>query len=144
MIRKMADKEADAVVALWLKTSIHSHSFIDKSYWLDKQFDMKNVYIPNSETWIYDSHGEIVGFYSLVENQLAALFVLPDFHRQGIGSQLLHHAQKQRKSLQLTVYAENESAYAFYSSHGFTVCSHQDDDATGHKEYVMECINSLQ
>ena len=138
MIRHMRKEELSEVVDLWLKTSIHSHSFIAKEYWLKNKVAMKEMYLPQSETWVYELDGKIVGFYSLVDEVLAALFVLPQCHGQGIGSHLLSHVQKLRQRLQLTVYIENSRACEFYLQRGFSVISTQRDRDTDCNEYLME------
>lgn len=138
MIRPMTHNETETVVDIWLKTSIHSHDFIDEAFWRAHQADMLNVYIPSAESWVFEDDGRIVGFYSLANEVLAALFVLPAYHGQGIGSQLLDHAKEQRDRLELTVYVENRKSCAFYEKRGFSITGEQKDGATGHMEYVME------
>lgn len=98
---------------------------------------MKNIWLPSSETWVLKSDKEIVGFYSLLENKLAALFILPSEQGKGFGKQLLEHAKMQRTALTLTVYKENLSAYKFYLSQGFKVTGEQTDEHTGYLEYTM-------
>jgi putative acetyltransferase len=80
---------------------------------------------------------KVVGFYSLNENNLAAIFVSPEFQGKGIGKQLMSHAKKQRVGLTLSVYKENEASCQFYLSQGFTVVSEQTDEHTVHQEYTM-------
>ncbi|MEF2510256.1 GNAT family N-acetyltransferase, partial [Vibrio mimicus] len=76
-------------------------------------------------------------FYSLHENNLAAIFVQPELQGQGIGKQLLRHAKSQRKMLTLSVYKENQSSYGFYLSQGFKLVNEQIDEHTGHQAYTM-------
>jgi len=98
---------------------------------------MRNIYIPASENYVYEVDSRIVGFYSLHENTLAAIFVLPEHQGQGIGTSLLNHAKNRRKKLKLSVYKENQASLAFYLSQGFSVLSEQADEHTGHHEYTM-------
>ncbi|WP_328514762.1 GNAT family N-acetyltransferase [Halomonas citrativorans] len=93
---------------------------------------MRDVYIPASETLVYEAEGKVVGFYSLYENNLAAIFVVPSSQGKGVGSALLDDAKNRRNRLQLTVYKENTSSIKFYEKHKFTLLGEQIDGHTGH------------
>lgn len=138
MIRPMNIEEVEEVAGIWLETSIRCHDFIPRDFWRSKKSDMIDAYLPGAENWVYELQGRIVGFYSLVDDILAALFVLPGFQGREIGSRLLDHAKTERKRLALTVYAENNKARRFYERRGFAVAGSQNDLHTGHMEYFME------
>lgn len=137
MIRKFSGSDIDPVLDIWLTASIKAHDFVEASFWESQVENMRNIYIPTSETYVFESDSKVVGFYSLYENNLAAIFVHPEFQGKGIGKQLISHAKKQKVSLTLSVYKENEDSYQFYLSQGFTVISEQTDKHTGHQEYMM-------
>ncbi len=137
MIRKFSGSDIDPVLDIWLSASIKAHDFVEASFWESQVENMRNIYIPASETYVFESDSKVVGFYSLYENNLAAIFVHPEFQGKGIGRQLISHAKKQKVSLTLSVYKENEDSYQFYLSQGFTVISEQTDELTGHQEYTM-------
>ncbi|TOK35100.1 GNAT family N-acetyltransferase, partial [Vibrio parahaemolyticus] len=105
--------------------------------WESQLENMRNIYIPASETYVYEVESKVVGFYALYENSLAAIFVYPELQGKGIGKQLLSHAKAQRAVLSLSVYKENQASYQFYLSQGFKVVSEQVDEHTGHSEYTM-------
>jgi len=137
MIREFNDSDMDPVMDIWLSASIKAHDFVEASFWESQVENMRNIYIPASETYVFESGSEVIGFYSLNENNLAAVFVAPAFQGRGIGKQLISHAKKQRVRLTLSVYKENEAGYQFYLSQGFDVISEQTDVHTGHQEYTM-------
>jgi len=136
-ITPLTPSDVDIATEIWLESSIQAHSFIPAEYWRSKADEMKNVWLPSSESWVLRSGEKIIGFYSLVENRLAALFVLPSAQGTGFGKQLLEHAKMQRPELTLSVYKENESGYQFYLSQGFQISGEQTDEHTGHIEYTM-------
>lgn len=140
MIRPYNKPDVDSILHIWLYTSIQAHSFIPANYWRSKQEDMKNIYFPASETYIYESDTtkEILGFISLVDNYLAAIFVKPDNQRKGIGTLLLNHAKAIRDELTLHVYLENSSSIDFYTKNGFTILDQQTDPNTGAQELKMK------
>ena len=104
MIRHFQQQDEAAVIQIWLAIA---HSFIPRSYWESKIPDMRNKYLPQSQTLIHeDEHtNEVTGFISLINNYIAALFVPPDRQGQGIGQTLMAHVKQQHPELELNVYA---------------------------------------
>ena len=137
MIRKYNSNDLDLVIEIWLEASVKAHNFVSADFWESQVESMRNIYIPASEVFVYEIESNIVGFYALYENNLAAIFVLPAFQGKGIGKQLLSHAKAQRAILSLSVYKENKASYQFYLSQGFRVVSEQLDEHTGHLEFTM-------
>ncbi|MFH0226479.1 N-acetyltransferase [Vibrio furnissii] len=137
MIRKYNENDMNSVLDIWLNASVKAHAFISPEFWESQVENMRNIYIPASETYVYEVESKVVGFYALYENSLAAIFVSPELQGKGIGKQLLSHAKTQRAELSLAVYKENQASYQFYLSQGFKVLSEQLDEHTGHLEYTM-------
>ena len=99
---------------------------------------MRDIYIPMSETYKAVDGEKILGFVSLLDDYLAAIFVMQDLQGQGIGSLLLNYAMRLRKTLQLKVYRNNKKSVDFYKSKGFSVISETMDHETGERELVMQ------
>ncbi len=137
MIRQFESRDMERVLDIWLSASIKAHGFIDSTYWHSHVNDMREIYIPGSETFVLDTQTGVAGFYSLVEHQLAALFVHPERQGKGLGTRLIQHAMAQRGPLSLAVYKENTPSCGFYLSHGFVVIKEQIDENTGHSELLM-------
>lgn len=139
-IRLLKDSDHDRIVDIWLEGSLKAHYFIDPEYWKAHKEDMKNIYLPSSTTFLLEKKVDhsIVGFISLVDEYIAALFI--DVHEQNrsFGKMLLDHAKKDHVFLQLKVYQKNESAVRFYEKNGFLITADSVDPATSEKEYVME------
>ena len=138
MVRDYRAADIDQILKIWLAASIEAHDFIESAFWKSKISEMRDVYIPASETFVYEVEGKIVGFYSLYENNLAAIFVDPGSQGKGFGSILLNDAKRRRENLQLTVYKENAPSIRFYEKHGFMILGEQLDEHTGHAELIME------
>lgn len=138
MIRKIQECDIEEVLNIWIEASIIAHNFIESSYWISKVNDMKNIYIPNSETYVYENKDRICGFFSLDENTLAAIFVKPNLQDKGIGSKLLKKAKELRSNLRLAVYKENSKSVLFYKKAGFWFEKEQKDENTGHFELIMK------
>ncbi len=75
MIRKFQQPDIDQIIDIWLEASIEAHDFISSEFWKSKVKDMREVYIPSGETYVYEENGKIKGFASLFNDTLAAIFV---------------------------------------------------------------------
>lgn len=137
-IRKLTSKDIEAVVELWYKTSIIAHNFIPKSYWKKNKETMASEYLPNSDTYLALEKGKIVGFVSMIENFLAAIFVDNKIQGKGIGKSLLDFVKSQKINIQLKVYQKNTKAISFYKSQGFAIKSINIEIETSEKELLME------
>lgn len=139
MIRKFKKSDIDDVVNIWLQASINAHDFVDPKFWESKVDDMRQIYIPNSDTYVFCDQNEIIrGFFSLAGEMLAAIFVSPKFQGKGIGKQLIDKAKSLQANLNLTVYKENSKSVQFYKNCGFRIIEEKIDDHTGHVEIVMK------
>lgn len=144
MIRAFNPSDIDAVLAIWLQASIKAHDFVAADFWVSQVDNMRDIYIPASKTYVYESESEVVGFYALYDNTLAAIFVSPEYQSKGIGKQLINHAKNQCAELTLSVYKENDASFQFYLAQGFSIVSEQADEHTGHQEYSMRVENKCK
>lgn len=139
MIRKLEYKETDRVMSIWKYSTIKAHDFISEKYWENNYDVVKDVYIPASETFIYEENGEIKGFISILNNEfIGALFVDINTQGRGIGSKLIDYAIKNYKKLNLAVYKDNKKSVEFYLNRGFKIIKEQLNEDSGFKEYIME------
>ncbi|MCX4026883.1 GNAT family N-acetyltransferase [Endozoicomonas sp. SM1973] len=137
MIRPFMPADMNAVLNIWLEASIQAHDFVNSDFWHSKLNLMQEVYIPSSETYVYEDAEGIKGFFSLYNNTLAAIFVNPSDQGSGIGQQLLLKAKSLRNKLDLTVYRDNKKSIKFYQQNDFTTIKEQIDKHTGMIEILM-------
>jgi putative acetyltransferase len=137
MIRYFESSDTDQVISIWLVASIEAHDFVKKEFWESKVADMRDIYLPASETYVYEDNGIIKGFVSLHGDVLAAIFVSPGEQGKGIGGQLVAKSKQARRNLSLTVYKSNQKSVEFYKKCGFKTVSEQVDEHTGHPELLM-------
>ena len=139
MIRNLKNDDIDIVMELWKNSTIEAQNFIPDSYWLENYDNVKNNYLPNSDTYVYEEDGEIKGFVSLIDNIfIGGLFIRVDSQRKGIGSVILDFLKERNDKLQLTVYDKNERAMKFYLKSGFKILNTEIDKKTREKEHLME------
>lgn len=138
MIREFVASDMDSVLSVWLESSAKAHDFVDRQFWESRLHDMREIYIPASETYVYVAGNEVKGFFSLHEDTLAAIFVSPGCQGEGIGQKLMAKVKALRKRITLNVYKENTKTVEFYKRCGFHEVSENEDPHTGHIEVVME------
>lgn len=139
MIRKLGDKDTNKIMNIWLNSTIKAHDFIDKNYWENSYNTVKNIYIPMSETFVYEEDNCIKGFISIINNEfIGALFVDINEQGVGIGKELINYAINKYKKLNLAVYKENKNSVNFYLNRGFKIIKEQINEDSGYSEYLME------
>ncbi len=119
MIRKHQAKDLEQILSIWHQASTLAHPFLDSKFVEKVAMDMRNMYIPNSETWVYEENDSIVGFISMLGNEIGGLFVLPNNHSKGIGTQLVDFIKKEHQELEVEVFENNVIGRAFYDKYGF-------------------------
>lgn len=136
MIRKMKTDELEAVMALWLRTNIEAHNFVDESYWRANYDSVKEM-LPNSSVFVYEESGVIQGFIGLTGGFIAGIFVAANHQSKGVGKALLDFAKKDHSELALQVYKKNARAVRFYERENFTLQKESIDESTGEVELLM-------
>lgn len=140
MIRELEANDINKVMEIWKYATIEAHNFIDEKYWLGKYNEVKDVYIPMSNTFVYEEDNDIKGFISILNDDfIGALFVDISSQGKGIGSQLIDFAKRRYNKLSLAVYKNNKKAVEFYKSIGFALYEEKIDEDTNEKELIMEC-----
>lgn len=137
-IRPNKKTEVNKLVEIWYEGSLIAHGFIDKNYWKSQQTKMEEKYIPMSETYVVSNEKDIVGFVSMMNNYLAALFIDVKHQGGGYGKGLLDFVKRQRENIQLKVYKKNNKAVDFYLKNGFVIKEETLDEQTSEEEYLME------
>lgn len=137
MIRKLENNDIDRVMDIWLEGTVKAHSFISKRYWEDNYDTVRNIYIPMSDTYVYEDDN-IKGFISVINNEfIGALFVDNIYQGKGVGKALIEYVQNKYDDLNLAVYKDNHKSVEFYKKMGFTIKSENINEDTNFVEYIM-------
>ncbi|MCA9919381.1 MAG: GNAT family N-acetyltransferase [Anaerolineales bacterium] len=131
MIRKYQAEDLEIVLDIWYQASLVAHGFLTAEFLQEERVKLKEVFLPQSETWVYELDGDVVGFLSLVENEVGGLFIRPSHQRQGIGRALMDKAASLHPVLVLDVFEKNGVGRPFYTQYGFTQVDKQQDTTTG-------------
>ena len=121
MIRKYHDHDLNELLEVWYQASLVAHPFLDESFLSQERQNIATIYMPMAETWVYVRAGHVVGFISLIGNEVGALFVAPVLQGQGIGRALMDHASALREELEVDVFKANSLGRRFYDRYGFSL-----------------------
>ncbi|WP_256081059.1 GNAT family N-acetyltransferase [Massilia sp. YIM B04103] len=130
-IRPFETGDTKQLSQIWFEASRHVHGFLGEAHLRQQQTLIEEVYLPTAETWVACVNDAPVAFIGLIDSFIGGLFVDPSLQGSGIGRELTTHALKLKGELELEVYADNHSAYAFYQRLGFKEISRRPEDDEG-------------
>ncbi len=119
MIRKREEKHNNEIINVWYEASSLAHPFLEADFVEKAKKDLRDIYIPNTETWVYEDNNAVIGFISMLGNEIGGLFVLPNNHFKGIGTQLVNFIKESHSELDVEVFEKNAIGRAFYEKYGF-------------------------
>ncbi len=118
-IRKYNDTDREAVIEIWYAASLVATPFLSDEFLTWEREQIREVWMPSAETWVFETEGSVVGFIALLDNEVGAIFVHPEAQGRGVGRALMDHAASTRDSLYLDVFKENAIGRRFYDRYGF-------------------------
>ncbi len=131
MIRAYRPADLEELLRVWARASEAAHPFLGRDFLERERRTISDVYLPSAETWVWESEGRVVGFMSLLGNEVGGLFVDPGRHRSGIGRARIDRARALRGALEVEVFERNALGRAFYSAVGFELVDRKVHDPTG-------------
>lgn len=138
MIRKYNENEIPMLVDIWEQAALIAHPFLDDDFHQMVKKAMTEMYLPDSDTWVYEISGEIVGFISMQKNEIGGLFVSPEHHSKGIGSSLVKFIKQFHEELEVEVFEQNRIGKPFYEKFGFTLMHEYLHEPTSQKVLRMK------
>lgn len=119
MIREYQANDTDALIAIWEKANAFSHPFLTVEFVAQVAKDMRNIYLPNAETWVLEEDGQAIGFIALIGNEIGGLFLDPALIGKGFGRTMVDHAFALKGPLCVEVFKDNAVGRPFYERYGF-------------------------
>lgn len=119
MIRKYKEEDTNAVVSSWRAASELAHPFLESQFLDSEAIALRDVYLKYAETWVVEIDESVVGFIAMAENEVAGLFLKPEYHGQGLGTALLNHVAANHVELTVDVFKKNNIGRRFYDRYGF-------------------------
>jgi putative acetyltransferase len=139
MIRPYQKGDTESIVEVWHAAAIIAHDFVPDSFWLTERDALRNTYLDVAETWVYEADDRVVGFLSLLGDEIGGLFILPAYQGYGIGTRLIQHARALRGDLFLRVFKRNVRAIHFYEACGFVAAEETLHEPT---EFILITMRS--
>lgn len=133
MIRKHVENDLEQIIKIWYASSTFAHPFLQTAFVDKVKTDMRKMYIPNSETWVYENDLGILGFISMINEEIGGLFVLPKNHSSGIGTKLVDYVSGFHEKLEVEVFEKNKIGRAFYNKYGFELMKEFTHKESGEK-----------
>ncbi|WP_259781757.1 GNAT family N-acetyltransferase [Aestuariispira ectoiniformans] len=134
VVRAFDPADTDRLLEIWLAASKIGHPFLGDAVLRDQMKLVRDIYLPQAETWVACKTHRAIGFIGLLDNFIGGLFVDPSFHGHGIAKTLINAASSRYPSLDVDVYEDNPIAPTVYQRLGFREISRRltDDDGRPH------------
>jgi putative acetyltransferase len=140
MIRPFGAEDLEDVQVAWEAASRVAHPFLSEAFLAQERRNIAELYMPRAETWVWDEAGRVLGFISLMGNEVGGIFVHADHQRKGIGQALMDQARSLRGTLELEVFEANPIGRAFYERYGFAFVERKMDEATGFPVHRLRLV----
>ena len=121
MIRKYKETDLEELLEVWYEASSMAHPFLDSEFMEKEKQNIRDVYMPNTKTWVSTNKDVLDGFIAMMGNEVGAIFVRPEKHGQGIGKNLMDFVCQFHNELEVEVFKDNKIGRAFYTKYGFKV-----------------------
>ena len=140
-IRPYHVEDLEPVMDAWRKANAVAHPFLTEGYVSQVEREVREVYIPNAETYVIEDCGAVVGFIALLGNEIGGLFLDPSRHGRGFGRALVDYAFAIKGPLSVDVFRANEIGRPFYERYGFKLLAEERHEPTGESicKMVMAC-----
>ncbi|MCR5654261.1 MAG: GNAT family N-acetyltransferase [Lachnospiraceae bacterium] len=137
VIRKYVDVlDQNAVMRIWYKGNLEAHDFIPKEYW-DRNFNYVKRNLKDTEVYVYEIEGMVVGFIGIDGDHVEGLFVDREYRDEGIGTRLINYIKEDHDFFTLHVFENNLGAIQFYENRGLIKLEESVHEDLGEVEHVM-------
>lgn len=136
IIRKFNEIDLKRVMRIWYDGNLEAHDFVDKNYW-ERNFGYVKRSLPESEVYVYEIDGYVVGFVGIDEGYIAGLFVDKEYRGVGIGTKLIDYVKELYDFFTLHVFENNYGAVTFYENRGLIKKEESVHEDLGEVEYLM-------
>jgi putative acetyltransferase len=137
MIRKYKTEDTGALIRIWDNAEPLAHPFLSTEVRDQVRKDMRNMYLPNAETWVLEGDGLPVGFIAMIDTEIGGLFLDPSQQGKGLGRQMVDHVVAIKGPLTVEVFKDNKIGLPFYERYGFTVTGEGMFEASGDETFKM-------
>lgn len=130
-IRQYETRDLEAVLDTWDEATRVAHDFMTDDFIAQERGNVADIYLPNTDTWVAEFNGTVIGFIALMGNEVGALFLQSEFHGVGIGKALMDKARELHGNLIVEVFKVNAIGRSFYDKYGFEYVGESLHEQTG-------------
>jgi putative acetyltransferase len=131
MIREYDPKDTHALIAIWEKANALAHPFLPQDFVAQVKTDMRNIYLPNAETWVLEQQGMPIGFIAMIGNEIGGLLLDPARYGSGWGTAMVDHVASGKGPLKVEVFSANAIGCPFCERYGFLLRDEYLHDSSG-------------
>lgn len=131
VIREYKSDDDDAIIAAWEASTRIAHPFLTDDFIAGERIAIREMYLPNTITHVAEENGAVIGFASMMGDELGAIFLIPDFHGKGVGRALMDTAARGHEFVDVEVFERNPIGRAFYERYGFREMTKSTHEPTG-------------
>ncbi|SNS89172.1 GNAT family N-acetyltransferase [Antarctobacter heliothermus] len=140
MMRKYKTDDIDALITIWDTAEPLAHPFLSDEIRRQVRKDMRNIYLPNADTWVLEHDGVPVGFIAMIGTEIGGLFLAPTHQGKGMGRHMVDHIVAIKGPLTVEVFKDNKIGLPFYERYGFVKTGEGAFDASGDKTFKMAML----
>jgi ribosomal protein S18 acetylase RimI-like enzyme len=138
VIRRAGLEDVNAIAALF-RRSFGTLTFLPTLHTPEEDRAYFGGVVADSEVWVWDEDGRVLGFAALTADELTHIYVEPDAHGRGIGGALIDRAKERRPGgFRLWVFQQNANARRFYERRGFDLV--RETDGSGNEERTPDAL----
>ncbi len=140
-LREFKNSDLGSILSVWENASKLAHSFLSEEFFEKERYNIPNIYIPNADTLVAENEGNVIGFISMINNEIGGLFVDPEFHGVGVGTSLVDKVREIHCNLIVEVFEDNTIGRRFYTSYGFKIIDKIFHSGSGKTMIIMKYIS---
>ena len=133
-IRRSTPADRVAMLDLWERSVRPTHAFLTEADIQALRPRVEQALASDAVAWwvICNDEDRPVGFLGYTPGTVEALFIDPQYHRRGLGTRLLAHAQQLAQGpLAVDVNEGNPDGVEFYRRNGFVIVGRSPTDSEG-------------
>jgi putative acetyltransferase len=130
-IRRARRGDRLALVDIWWRSAQATHHFVAPDELAAMHTDVTALRLERLDTWVLCAGARRCGFLVMDGNDVAALFIAPEWLRRGGGGLLMRYARARARPLTVQVNEQNAAALGFYRAEGFRVVGRSATDSAG-------------
>ena len=135
-IENYKSRYKDEVIAVWEKSVLATHHFLDPKDFAEIKEILRNFDFAALNVFCLTESNKVIGFIALQDSKIEMLFLDPGYINRGFGFKLMNFAISNFRVNKVDVNEQNTEAKKFYEKLGFETFETTEKDDLG-KNYPL-------